>query len=244
MIHTPRLLSVTALPLGGGLVAFDAAAALGLAGVQLDAADPSMRPRELGESARRDVAAALRRRGLACSGVDCLVPAERFQDPARVERALEAVHGALELAEALGRVAVCVQLPEAHTDSTLHLQAEACRRGVPLADITVRAPTGSVCVDPAAWLAASIDVASEVASLGPRVAAARVVDLLRSGLRGPIGEPGAARLDAMAYRLALEVAGFQGLPVIDARQWADAPSQVARCAERWAHLLPALGGAA
>lgn len=236
-------LSVTALPLGGGVQAFEVAAALGLRGVQLDAADASMRPRELGDSARRDLAAALRRRGLVASGIDCLVPAERFADPARVEPSMEAVRASIALAESLGGVAVCVQLPAKLSEVSSALRAEAHRRGVPLADVTVPPGEGEVCVDPAALLAASLDVASTVASLAGRVAAARVVDLLRSGLRGPIGEAGASRLDAMAYRVALELAGFRGLPVIDCRQWSDAAAQVARCAERWMALLPALGGA-
>jgi sugar phosphate isomerase/epimerase len=237
-------LGVTAMPLGGGMAAFEAAAAMGLRGVQLDAADPSMRPRELGDSGRRDLAAALRRRGLVASGIDCLVPVERFADAAAVERAMDAVRGSIALAESLQGVPVCVHLPRGDGEVPRALRSEALRRGVPLADIGVPPDAGEVCVDPAALLAASLDVSSTVAGLSGRVAAARVVDLLRSGLRGPIGEPGAGRLDAMAYRLALELAGFRGLPVIDARQWTDVPAQVARCAERWMALLPAMPGAA
>jgi hypothetical protein len=71
-----------------------------------------------------------------------------------------------------------------------------------------------------------------------------VVDLLRSGLRGPIGEQGGSRLDAMAYRLALEMAGFSGLPVIDCRQWQSPQQGVRWCASRWVALLPAVGGSA
>jgi hypothetical protein len=93
-------------------------------------------------------------------------------------------------------------------------------------------------------LGADVDPAAAIPRLLGRVAAARVVDLLRSGLRGPIGEPGGARLDAMAYRLAIEMSGFHGLPVIDCRQW-QAPLQGARhCAARWVALLPVLGGSA
>lgn len=242
-MHTaPLPLGVTLLPLGAAPASLDAVVALGLAGVQLDAADPELRPRELGDSARRDLAAALRRRGLRASGIDCFIPVERFADPARVERAIEAVHGCLSLAESLQRVPVCMHLPHAGAlEVAQALQREAQRRGVPLADFTLP-PNADASVaiglDPAAVLASSGDPAAMVAAAGARLAAARVVDLLRSGLRGPIEQAGASRLDALGYRVALEVAGFRGLPVIDCRQWTDMRRGVAECAQRWAALLP------
>ena len=245
MQDAPAPLAITLQPIGSGAEALDAVAALGVAGVQFDASDPRMRPRELGESARRDLAAALRRRGLVASGIDCFVPVERFADAARVERALEAVQGSVALAESLGRVPVCVHLPDGDSVVAKELVREADRRGVALADFPFppAATTLAVGVDPAAVLAAGGDPAAAVTQAGARVVAARVVDLLRSGMRGPIGEPGSSRLDAMAYRLALELAGFRGLPVIDCRQWT-APVEGARaCVARWLELLPALGGA-
>jgi sugar phosphate isomerase/epimerase len=112
---------------------------------------------------------------------------------------------------------------------------------VPLADCTVPISADasmSVCVDPAAVLAGGGDPAAVVAAAGARIVAARVVDLLRSGLRGPVDEPGASRLDTLGYRVALEVAGFRGLPVIDCRQWTDMRRAVLDTAQRWAALLP------
>lgn len=242
--EAPTALGVTLQPLGRVAEALDVVAALGIAGVQFDASDPDLRPREMGESARRDLAAALRRRGLVASGVDCFVPVEWFGDAARVERAMDAVRGSMALAESLGRVPVCMSSPAAQPQVAGELQREAHRRGVALADFAWpdSGAHEAVGIDPAAVLAASADPAAAVTAAGRRLAAARVVDLLRSGLRGPIGEPGGSRLDAMAYRLALELAGFRGLPVIDCRQW-HAPVEGARaCASRWAALLPALGG--
>jgi len=238
----PLPLGVTLLPLGTAPSSLDAVVALGLAGVQLDAADPDLRPRALGESARRDLAAALRRRGLRASGIDCFIPLERFADPARVELALEAVHGCLSLAESLQRVPVCMHLPHAAAPEVVQvLQREAQRRGVPIADGTLPTSadaTVSIGVDPAAVLAAGGDPAAVVVAAGTRLVSARVVDLLRSGLRGPIEEPGASRLDTLGYRVALDVAGFRGLPVIDCRQWTDPHRGVLACAKRWAALLP------
>jgi hypothetical protein len=94
-------------------------------------------------------------------------------------------------------------------------------------------------VDPAATLAAGQDPVTQVHQAAGRVGAARVVDLLSSGMRGPIGEPSGARLDAMAWRLALEMSGFRGLPVIDARQWTQVRPGILATVERWAALLPA-----
>jgi hypothetical protein len=67
-----------------------------------------------------------------------------------------------------------------------------------------------------------------------------VVDQLRSGLRGPILEPGEARLDVLALRMAIEVAaasaGFRGIPVLDARQWPEPRAGIAASRARWADL--------
>lgn len=239
MHEAPLRLGVTLGPLGPALEAMDVASGLGVAAAQLDAMDASMRPRELGESGRRDVATALRRRGLVASGVDCFVPTERFLDPARVERAVEVVRGCLTLAEAVGRVPVCLHLPGAAAGEVrASLQREAHRRGVALADFTAGTDAPEVGIDPAAVLSAGGDPVAEVHRIGKRLVAARVVDLLRSGMRGPLAGPGEARLDAMAYRLALEMAGFAGFPVVDARQWDRPLEGAASTAARWAALLP------
>ncbi|MFZ4721828.1 MAG: sugar phosphate isomerase/epimerase family protein [Phycisphaerales bacterium] len=246
MHEAPIPLSVTLQPLGRVTDALDEVSAMGLAGVQFDASDPDLRPREMSESARRDLAAALRRRGLQASGLDCFVPVERFADATRVERAVEAMQGSILLAESLGRVPVCLFMPSGARDVADSLEREAQRRGVTLADFAwpVSDGSGAVGIDPAALLGAGADPASAVRELATRLAAARVVDLLRSGLRGPIGEQGGSRLDAMAYRLALEMAGFSGLPVIDCRQWQSPQQGVRWCASRWVALLPAVGGSA
>ncbi|MFZ9880777.1 MAG: hypothetical protein ACO3QC_05185, partial [Phycisphaerales bacterium] len=51
-------------------VALELVSRLGYRGAQLSAADPATRPRDLGASARRDLAAALARSELACAGID------------------------------------------------------------------------------------------------------------------------------------------------------------------------------
>jgi hypothetical protein len=72
---------------------------------------------------------------------------------------------------------------------------------------------------------------------GSRIVSARIVDLLRSGMRGPVGRSGESRLDVLSFRIALEMAGFRGLPVIDARQWVDPHAGVVASADAWGRAV-------
>ena len=98
-------------------------------------------------------------------------------------------------------------------------------------------PPVGLSLDPAAVLADGGDPAAVASRAGARIASARVVDLLRSGMRGSVGRSGESRLDVLAYRIALEMAGFRGLPVIDARQWVDPHAGVAASAEAWGRAV-------
>ncbi|MCE2882281.1 MAG: hypothetical protein LW636_07980 [Planctomycetaceae bacterium] len=227
--------------------AFERLSALGYRGAQLSAADPATRPRDLGASARRDLAAALSRSELSCSGVDLFITPAHFTDPAFVEKAADASFAALGLAADLGRAPLVLPLPaDAATDVRAALAAEASRRGVaivvPLDGASPEersyadAPPFARGVDCAAVLAAGGRPEAVVAALGGRLGGVRLVDLLRSGLRGPILEPRASRLDALALRIAIELAGFRGLPVVDARQWADPDEGIAASIARWRDL--------
>ncbi len=70
-------------------------------GVALDATHPGLRPRTLSRSARRDLAATLRRSELAFVGLDLWIPPEHFTDRAHAHRAIEALTQACELATEL-----------------------------------------------------------------------------------------------------------------------------------------------
>jgi sugar phosphate isomerase/epimerase len=69
--------------------------------VQLSATIPGLRPRELDRSARRDLAAAIRRAGLGFSGLDLIIPPEHFRQPEHQDRAVAAIFQACELAAEL-----------------------------------------------------------------------------------------------------------------------------------------------
>ncbi len=86
---------------------------LGVRAVQLDARDPALRPAGLSSSGRRDLLATLRRRELALSGLDCLLPPRDLTGPATSDRAVEHVLAVIRLAADLGRVPVSMRLPRA-----------------------------------------------------------------------------------------------------------------------------------
>jgi sugar phosphate isomerase/epimerase len=241
---------VTTAPLGDPQRAFALLRSLGARGAQLSATQAGMRPRELGASARRDLSATLARHELAVSGIDAWIPAAHFLDPAHAERAIDAACAACELAGELGRPPVTLELPAVPDDEVLRsrraeavaaVAAVAERHGVRVADAAGGAgapwPPVGMSLDAAGALALGADPASEVAAAGNRAVSVRVSDLSRTGLRVPPGDPG-GRLDLLALRVALELSGAAGLPVIDARQWADPSAAVARALAAWASSVP------
>ena len=224
--------------------AFDRLREMGFRHVQLSAAQPGLRPRELDRSARRDLAATLRRRELGVAGIDAWIPPAHFLDAARVDRAVAMVIEAIELAGDLGRCPVCLTLPaddsETGNPALASLVAAvvepAQRRGVELADhaIPVAAREGiGVGVDPAAWLARDEDPAAAVSRHAGRLVSVRLCDLLTSGLRGPIGDRQERRLDVIAYKVAVSLACPQRPVVVDARQWGEPWAGLRQTVEAW-----------
>jgi sugar phosphate isomerase/epimerase len=210
---------------------------LGFRHVQLSAAQGGLRPRELDRSARRDLLSTLRRHELRPAGLDLFIPHRDHLDPATADRAAAAVLDAIALAGALERCPISLTLPaegaEGMVESAL---AEAERWGVELADHQVDpegdGPVG-LGIDPAAWLAVGEDPVAAVIRFGPRLASARLVDLLLGGTRGPVGDPHDGRLDVSAYRVALSVAGYQRPVVLDARQWSRPEEGMVKSKEVW-----------
>jgi sugar phosphate isomerase/epimerase len=263
-------LGVTIAALGDTAAALAWVASRGIAGVQLSATHPSMRPRDLGVSARRDLRATLARYELVVTGIDAWIPSEHFIDPSHADRAIEAACAACEFASEFGRVPVTLQLPRAASiagalgtaphaagaSSNAAQESHAARRhdaigaiasaaersGVTIADASGAAgapwPPMGVSLDPAAVLAEGGDPVNMVSQLGPRLVSARVVDLLRSGMRGPVGAAGESRLDVLGFRVALEMAGLARFPVIDARQWIVPHAGVIATVQAWGGAIP------
>ena len=255
--HTdPRpALAATVSPLVSSHACADTRAALewlgkaGYRGVQLSATDPETRPRELSQSARRDLAATIARHELACSGIDLFIPSAHFGDPAHVGRAIEATEAAVEFAALLGRVPVTVPLSATVAGDVRAAVGDiGGRHGVDLLIPVVSAEELASVVQPfaasidcAAALAAGCEPASLVLKAQSGLGGVRLVDLTRTGLRAPILEPRESRLDALALRVALDAAGFRRAPVVDARQWSDPRQGLSASLSRWCELATGLG---
>jgi sugar phosphate isomerase/epimerase len=197
--------------------------------IQLDATQPELRPRQLDRSARRDLAAMLRRLDLALTGLDLFIPPSHFASGEHADRAVAAVTGAIDLAADLRELGVggdtsstCAQgvslvLPESPPDDALaQLRATAARREVRLANHRVGAqPIGDeigLGIDPAVVLLSGADPA-KAASRADSLISARLSDASEIG-RVPVGK---GNLDELAYMVALKTAGYESPWILDVR---------------------------
>lgn len=203
----------------------------GFQGVQLSAALPGMRPRELDRSARRDLLARLRRSELAPSGVDLWIPDEHFVDPIHADRAVAAILEAVEFAADLGRVPLSIRLPEKTEDDQVRQireRAEVCN--VAIADHGARSAILGRGLDPAEIILGGGDPALEAART-PTVNAARFSDADRAGAgRVP---PGTGRLDVLEYQVALVSSHFASSVVLDLRSLSQPRRIMAACRDEW-----------
>lgn len=193
-----------------------------------------VRPRQLGRSARRDLAGHLKRLEMGLAGVDMLIPKEHFEDPAQSDRALDAVRQAAEMAsELFGLVAaigngqgpvVTVRPPE---DVTVALLSEfdalatltGARIGLMEWPVTEAlradsAPSGvGVSFDPASAISAGGNPVDLVGGLGSLLLSARLSDT-RDGARVAAG---AGSLDTPLYEAGVSVTGYRGPLIVDVR---------------------------
>lgn len=226
------------VPAGNDARAFIAwAKELGYEQVQLDLTQPSLRPRELDGSARRDVAKTIVRAGLQLSGVDMFIPPADFLDAARVDRATTAVLAAIECgAELRAGCVVSLVLPgglDVGVDRAIASHAE--RFGVRVADHAwptreIDATTSHVLgvgIDPASMMVqtsaaskegsaiSAKDIPNAVAKLATAPIAARWSE---AGIVGRIAHGDrASSLDALQYAAVLGARGYAGGLVIDLR---------------------------
>jgi len=229
------------------------AAACGVRAVQLNAAARDARPRDLGRSARRDLASVLRRLELQVSGVDLFISPQHLTDPANADRAatalLDAVDFTAEIVElAGGRPILGVELPTsaelAGSGVVQSIADRAATRSVRLADHRWPPTWGkdadpdasplAVGLDPAALLPAGLDPAAEITRLGRRLALLRLSDADAAG-RTVVGQ---GRLDVLALAIALVTIGYGGHAVIDLRTLPDPAQAVRRAIDRLADALP------
>ncbi|MCW5775701.1 MAG: sugar phosphate isomerase/epimerase [Phycisphaeraceae bacterium] len=248
MIARPPLsMALCALPSRDGGEArarIESVVAAGYRWVQLDAAAPGLRARELSRSARRDLAALLRRCELSLSGLDLWIPEGHFASPDHADRAVAAATQAIALAADLATLTaspgrtVSVRLPSAMADGVEGSLLDAAERfEVRIADhaLPERAPGDAherlcVGVDPAAVLIAGEDPAALTARIGNRLASLRLSDLDAAGSRVA---PGHGRLDIDAFIAAASVAGWNGPLVLDLRGVQDPERVMGEVAVGW-----------
>lgn len=215
----------------------------GVRSIQLDAAMPTLRPRELDRSARRDLAALLRREELSRSGADLWIPADHFASPAHQDRAVQACAQTMQLLADLAQLnaqppgVLAIRLdPDTPSGVLEALAAASDATGVriadhawPTADPTTRPALIGVGLDPAAVLAAGADPVEAVGPLAARLASARLSDLA-DGLRV---QPGTGQLDPHAYRAALSIVPGIAHVILDLRQVVNQPDALAHTLSAW-----------
>lgn len=195
-----------------------------------------MRARELDRSARRDIAAILRRNGMAFTGLDLWIPDDHFSSPQHAQRAIEAVTQACGLAgelaklvEGSGSPCICFTLPEKRSRELIStLVSAALSAGVRLADyhatISESGEVLGVGLDPASELLAQRDPLIRASSSNWVLSDARLTDATPRG-RMVVGH---GKLDVRAYHAVLRTTTTLRHVVIDTRdltQPADAAKQ-------------------
>lgn len=221
----------------GTRAALEWTAGLGYRWVQLDGR--SLKARDLDRGARRDVAALVRRLGLAISGIDLWIPPEHFASVTEADRAVSAATSAMELATELAglvagsRPVLSLTLLSKPIAGVIEaLAAECARGGGVIADHGWPVRAGSslaLGIDPAAMLVAGADPAMEVAKLAATPASARLSDLAAEGRV----VPGTGALDITAYDAALAVQGYNGPRVVDLRGLWDQAAAAGAILDSW-----------
>lgn len=210
--------------------------------VQLDATLAGIRPRDLSQRARKDLAALIARQGLQLAGVDLFLPRQHYTDPQHVDRAVTATLAAIELAADLGKATLSLGLPVAEVSEEVRrtLVEAADGRGVRLAvhaedqldalkawlEAVDQHALGAG-LDPAACLARSLKPVRTAAMLGKRLAVARLSDVTGGALRCAVGE---GELELAAYRVAVDLAPSRAGPVVLDLRGVEDPIKAARAA--------------
>lgn len=196
-----------------------------------------MRPRDLDRSARRDLKARLQRLELVPSGIDLWIPPAHFSDPARCERAVSAVLGALELSAEIGGGPVSTEFPETVEPSILQAikgRADAC--GVRIADFSgyqLGEESGDdglmgCGIDPARELSDDRNPAERVLQ-SKGLVSARFSDTDQAGRV----VPGMGRLDITEYQVALATVQYESPVVLDLRSLSAPAGAMIQSMEKW-----------
>ncbi len=216
--------------------------AIGVRGISLDAAAPDFRPRELTRSARRDLAASLRRRELEFTGLDLWIPPEHFADATHVHRAIDAVNQAAEMSSELaalvgGRSTPTVSVvlaSDMNPTDRVAIGANAQRVGGIIADHQPEQDQHvsgiGIGIDPTMVLMTGHSPGKAVTRAGKNLASVRLSDLSAMG-RCVVGSQG-GKLDVRGYAGALIVAGQEWI-VLDVREMPEPRVAAALATQAW-----------
>jgi hypothetical protein len=175
------------------------------------------------------------------------IPPEHFTQQDTVDRALDAVAGAIQLAADLGAAALFFRLPsedleESILESTTELNQLAQGSVVRLLDVGLggralrsleahRATAIGIGIDTAAWLADQRDPLEGLITHGAMVGGLRLVDLDETGSRVAPDHGGRIDLDSLHRALQLETTPRS--VVLDARGWAEPVADATRSLAAW-----------
>lgn len=238
---------------GSAKRAFRAIARAGFSVVQLDAAMPGIRPRELDASARRDLKSTIKRAGLGLAGIDLIIPPDHFSEPAHLDRAATAAIAACQLAADLGRVPLTLNLPTERADADLvaSLISSADHIGTPLVICDTCEPgdlvawlkqygggTATAGIDPAGLLMKRFDPVQAVQQLSGHLGVARLSDATR-GQAASQTPAGQGDLDLLAYRVSVDLGQpFHGPVVLDLRSLSSPMAAASRAKSLWDKAIP------
>lgn len=220
--------------------------AMGVRGITLDASVPDFRPRALSRSARRDLAASLRRRELEFTGLDLWIPPEHFADATNAHRAIDAVSQAAEMSAELAtlvggrsRPVVSVLLPnEMNETDRLAIGANAQRVGAVIADHQPEQGEHvagiAIGIDPVMMLVAGMSPGKAVMHAGEHLAAVRLCDHNAMG-RCTVGASG-SKLDVKGYAGALIVADQEWI-TLDVREMPEPKLAAEKARQAWADAV-------
>lgn len=225
-------------------VAIETIATLGVRAVALDVSVPELRPRNLSRSARRDLAALLRKAEFDLAGLDIWIPPEHFTDPSSSQRAIEAAQQALALSSELmplvggrSRAVVSVVLPvdlsqvdrQALGSFAQHCGATLVDHAIMLDD-AVRTEGIGVGIDPVYYLTDGQSPGKAITRAGEHLMSARLCDTNAMG-RCVVGATG-SKLDLSSYAGAMIVSG-QAFVTVDVRSLPDPAVGAEQAMQRW-----------
>lgn len=184
---------------------------------------------------------------LHCDAMDLFIPPEHLLQPEHVDRAVEAVSAAMQLAGDIGASVLFVRLPpqepgedmpesvraiEALAHATTVRIADVARNGRGMCSIATDgdSPIG-IGLDTAAWIADGCDPIMEMVTLGGHLAGMRLVDLDETGTRAPVSHDG--RVDLHALHVALQTGASPLALVADARGWVDPAGGLQQTRAAW-----------